>query len=148
MRVLTWFLFACGTLASATVAAEEVTLPSPVATIYPGEIVRENMLYDALFDVRESHNAARTRGDVIGRVAKRTLFAGRPIGLLSIDEPQTIANGSLVQVVYEQPGISISASGLALQSARTGDAIRVRNVETGLVVSGIVSAVGIVMVGR
>lgn len=129
-------------------AAEEIALPTPGVTIYPGEIVREHMLSDTTFDVRETHNFVRTRSDLIGRVARRTLFAGKPIGISSIEDPHTIGNGSLVQLVYEQPGILISASGLALQSARTGDPIRVRNIETGLVVTGVVSAAGIVLVGR
>lgn len=106
------------------------------------------MLHDVAVDIRDGRNAVRARGELIGRVAKRTLFIGKPIGVSAIDEPQTISNGSPVQIVYEQPGISISATGLALQSARAGDPIRVRNVETGLVVTGVVSVTGIVMVGR
>lgn len=144
-----WLLvisFCVGVL-SAT-AAEEIALPTPGVTIYPGEIVRERMLSDMTFDVRETHNSVRTRSDLIGRVARRTLFVGKPIGISSIEDPHTIGNGGLVQLVYEQPGILISASGLALQSARTGDPIRVRNIETGLVVTGVVSAAGTVLVGR
>ncbi|MEI2734114.1 MAG: flagellar basal body P-ring formation chaperone FlgA [Rhodoblastus sp.] len=137
-----------GVCVSATAGAEEIVLPTPVATIYPGEIIRDGMLYDVAVDIRDGRNAVRTRGELIGRVAKRTLFIGKPIGVSAIDEPQTISNGSPVQIVYEQPGISISATGLALQSARAGDPIRVRNVETGLVVTGVVSVTGIVMVGR
>lgn len=144
-----WFPFlVCGACVSAAAGAEEIVLPIPVATIYPGEIIRDGMLYDAAVDIRDGRNAVRTRGELTGRVAKRTLFIGKPIGVSAIDEPQTISNGSPVQIVYEQPGISISATGLALQSARAGDPIRVRNVETGLVVTGVVSVTGIVMVGR
>lgn len=139
---------ACAAVIPVGVVAEEIVAPTPATTIYPGEIIRESMLYDALIDVRETRNVVRMRGELIGRIARRTLFVGKPIGASSIDEPQTIANGSLVQLVYEQPSISISASGLALQSARTGDPIRVRNVESGLVVTGVVSAAGLVMVGR
>ena len=142
------FISLCVAVVSVSVAAEEMVLPVPAVTIYPGEIVREHMLFDASLDVREAHNFVRARSELIGRVAKRTLFVGKPIGISSIEDPHTIGNGSLVQLVYEQPGIFISASGLALQSARTGDPIRVRNVETGLVVTGVVSAAGTVLVGR
>ena len=148
MRLWLPFLVVCGAYGSATAGVEEIVLPIPVATIYPGEIIRDGMLHDVAVDIRDGRNAVRARGELIGRVAKRTLFIGKPIGVSAIDEPQTISNGSPVQIVYEQPGISISATGLALQSARAGDPIRVRNVETGLVVTGVVSVTGIVMVGR
>lgn len=128
--------------------AQEITLPVPATTIYPGDIVRDNMLTEMTVIPREGADAIRTRGDLIGRVARRTLFPGKPIGISSVEDPHTIGNGSLVQLIYERPGISISASGLALQSARTGDSIRVRNVESGLVVTGVVTATGTVLVGR
>ncbi|MFV0279833.1 MAG: flagellar basal body P-ring formation chaperone FlgA [Rhodoblastus sp.] len=117
-------------------------------TIYPGETIRDSMLSEAVFELRDDSQVIRIRGDLIGRTAKRTLFAGKPIGAASVEDPYTIGNGNPVQLIYERPGISISASGLALQAARTGDPIRVRNVESGLVVTGTVTATGTVLVGR
>ncbi|MCC0004801.1 MAG: flagellar basal body P-ring formation protein FlgA [Methylobacteriaceae bacterium] len=128
--------------------ADETIAPTPRGAIYPGEIIRENMLGEGAFELDELSNAIKTRGEAVGRVAKRTLFPGRPIGAAYLEDRYTIVNGSLVQLIYEQPGISIVASGLALQSARAGEAIRVRNVESGLAVTGTVSSAGKVLVGK
>lgn len=128
--------------------ADEIRAPRPRRTIYPGDIIRAEMLDEAPIEWRESSDVARSSEDLIGRVAKRTLLAGQPIRISSTEDPQMIANGNPVQLVYERPGISISASGQALQSARAGDPIRVRNVESGNVVTGVVTPSGTVLVGR
>ena len=129
------------------VAREALVVVARV-TIYPGEVLRESMLSDAVLEIAETDDAIRGREEAVGKVARRTLFAGGPVSTSSLDERYTIANGSLVQLLYEKPGISIVASGLALQSAREGDAIRVRNVESGLAVTGVVSKAGKVLVGN
>ncbi len=64
----------------------------------------------------------------------------------AIEDAHAIRNGGLVQLIYEQPGISIYASGQAFQAARVGDAIRVRNAESGLCRPGVVAASGVVRV--
>ncbi|MCB1541311.1 MAG: flagellar basal body P-ring formation protein FlgA [Rhodoblastus sp.] len=126
----------------------EAIAPTPRAAIYPGEIIRENMLGERVFELEELTSAIKERSEAVGRVSKRTLFPGKPIGAAFLEDRYTIVNGSLVQLIYEQPGISIVASGLALQSARAGQVIRVRNVESGLVVAGTVSDTGQVLVGK
>ena len=127
---------------------EERALPVPRLVIYPGDVIHDNMLEDATADLETTLNVIVSRSDVVGLVAKRTLFPGRPINLSSTEIKPAVANGSLVQLVYELPGLSISASGLALQTARTGEPIRVRNSDSGLVVTGVVSSAGTVLVGR
>ncbi|HMN70982.1 MAG TPA: flagellar basal body P-ring formation chaperone FlgA [Rhodoblastus sp.] len=134
--------------AVSSAGAQEIAAPCPRATIYPGETIRSDMLTETFVDARDAVDVARQRVDLIGYIARRTLFAGRPISFSSIEDPKTIANGSAVQLVYERPGVSINASGQALQSARVGDPIRVRNVESGLVVTGVVASSGVVQVGR
>ncbi|MFT4095937.1 MAG: flagellar basal body P-ring formation chaperone FlgA [Rhodoblastus sp.] len=135
--------------ASASIScAEEVVTPCARATIYPGEVIRQDMLSETLLDARDARDMVRSRADLVGYVARRTLFPGRPISISSIDDPKSILNGAAVQLVYERPGISINASGQALQAARVGDAIRVRNTESGLVVTGVVASSGVVLVGQ
>lgn len=128
--------------------AEEIVTPCARATIYPGEIIRHDMLSETILDARDARDIIRSRSDLIGYTANRTIFPGRPIPISSIEESKAILNGAAVQLVYERPGISINASGQALQAARVGDAIRVRNTESGLVVTGVVASSGVVLVGR
>ena len=128
--------------------AQTVLAPAPNRTVYPGDVIAGSMLQDIPVEIGDGSEIALDKTDVIGRVARRTLFAGRTVAKNAIEDAHAIRNGGLVQLIYEQPGISISASGQALQAARVGDSIRVRNVESGYVVSGVVAASGVVRVNR
>jgi flagellar basal body P-ring formation protein FlgA len=139
--------FAAAMLVCAGAVAEERSLPVPRMTIYPGDLIRETMLRSEPFDIGGEPYVA-SASDIVGRVARRTLLAGRPILVDAVEDPRAVANGALVQMIYAQPGIEITASGQALQAGRVGDSIRVRNVESGLVVSGLVTAEGTVRVDR
>jgi flagellar basal body P-ring formation protein FlgA len=139
--------FAAAALVCAGALAEERSLPVPRMTIYPGDLIRDTMLRSDTFDVGgEPYVFAAS--DIVGRVARRTLLAGRPILVDAVEDPRAVSNGALVQMIYTQPGLEITASGQALQAGRVGDSIRVRNVESGLVVSGLVTADGTVRVDR
>ena len=146
-QLLRAFLIACATAATGA-SANEAYIPAPRATIYPGDLIQDNMIDDIAADDGAPAGVARYRHQVVGLVARRTLFTGQPIVLSALESRNTIANGGLVQIVYELPGISISASGLALQAGRVGDAIRVRNIDSGLAVTGVVSSAGTVLVGK
>lgn len=129
-------------------AGQEMSVPGPRTTIYPGESIQESVLVDLSIDRRDAGAFVQSRSALIGRVAKKTLFAGQPISMASVEDPKLVANGSLVRMTYERSGISINASGQALQSGRAGDMIRVRNSESGIVVTGIVMPTGVVLVGQ
>lgn len=148
MRLGVLVSFGFVVLLSSRLAAAEMMAPCARSTIYPGEVVRADMLTEAPFELDDETDVIKTRGELVGRIAKRTLFPGKPVHASFVEAPHTIANGSAVQLLYERPGISISASGQALQSARAGDPVRVRNIESGLVVTGVASRTGIVLVDR
>ena len=137
-----------GLTISAFAEASEQMVPTARFIIYPGDLIQDHMLDEVVLDVDSTASIMTSRGEVVGLVAKRTLFPGRPINVVALETRHTIANGSLVQIVYEMPGLSITASGLALQAGRIGDAVRVRNVESGLAVTGVVLPSGAILVGR
>lgn len=126
--------------------AQEAMVATPTGTIYPGEIIRSDMLRDMTSpDGATSAFAERER--LVGKIARRTLLAGRPITPESVADPQALANGALVQIVYEQGGVTITATGQALNAGSVGDAVRVRNMDSGVVVSGALMRDGTVRVG-
>jgi len=45
-------------------------------------------------------------------------------------------------IIYHEPGVTISSLGLPLASAAEGDKIRVRNIDSGITISGTVAADG------
>jgi flagella basal body P-ring formation protein FlgA len=143
MRLAALALFLGGGLAS----AEQAYIVIPKATVYPGETLREDML---IVEHAGDGDASRFHANVnglIGKVARRTLLRGRPIGLDAVGDPAVVANGAMVQVVYQAAGISIQSTGQALNAASIGGVVRVRNSESGLIVTGSVAPDGTVRVG-
>lgn len=122
-------------------------LPAPVRTIYPGDVFVGSAITETPWD-GEADGYVRTPGELIGRTARRTLLAGRPIPVGSVEDEHVICNGAVVQLQYVAPGLTITATGQALQSAKVGDEIRVRNVDSGLAVAGVATARGVVRVDR
>jgi flagella basal body P-ring formation protein FlgA len=53
-----------------------------------------------------------------------------------------------ISIVFAVDGLSIEATGIALEPGITGKFISVRNADTGIIVRGVVQASGRVQVGR
>jgi flagellar basal body P-ring formation protein FlgA len=132
------------------VAGEDYILPVPNITIYPGDTIKDAWLVDRDF----SANSIATRGGMIqartalvGKLARRTLLPGVPIPVNGVAEPRAISNGGKVRVVFTQDGLEISTYATALQNGSIGDVISVRNLDSGLTISGTVQPDGSVRVG-
>lgn len=137
-------------LFSASARTAEVNLPVPVMTIYPGEVIEDAALAERSFrsSFRGRFAMIDAREAVVGKVARRTLLPGQPIPAAAVDEPELVKNGAPVQLVFQEGGLIIVAQATSLQSGGAGDLIRVRNVESGLILSGTVQADGTVRVGN
>ena len=89
---------------------------------------------------------ARSRSELIGKMARRTLLPGRAIPLRAIDNPRVVRNGAEVQIVYVEGDLTIVTAGAALQDGAVGDVIKIRNSDSGVTVVGTVRADGTVRV--
>lgn len=133
---------------SASACAAELAV---VATriVYPGETVSA----DALDQVALRPNARVTApfvqdpADADGKVAKRTLLPGKLIPLSSLREPYIVEAGKAVTVIFQHGGLTIQATAVPLQPGSLGDALRLRNADSGKIFTGIVMADGTVRVG-
>ena len=134
--------------ATAALAARR-TLPVPQVTIYPGDPIEPELLVDRTFSAGLIGNMAviDDRGRLAGKVAKRTLLPGYPIPVNSVEEPNVIAAGIPVRVVFQDGGLTITVLASAMQAGGVGDVISVRNLESGLTLHGVVQADGTVRVG-
>ena len=88
----------------------------------------------------------RSRAGLVGKMARRTLLPGWAILPNSVNNPRAVVNGAEVRLVYVDGGLTIIASASALQDGAIGDTIKVRNVDSGLTVSGVIQADGSVRV--
>lgn len=148
-----WALAALALCAPACISsaqgAETNILSVPTITIYPGEVIKDNWLTDREFSpaaLAPGASFAYSRGTLVGKIARRTLLPGTPIPSTAVSDPKVVATGAKVRIVFEEGALSIMTYGTALQSGGVGDLISVRNLDSGLTISGTVQSDGSVRV--
>ncbi|WOJ88640.1 flagellar basal body P-ring formation chaperone FlgA [Methylocapsa polymorpha] len=130
-------------------AAESNVLPVPTITIYPGDSIKDAWLVDREFSssfIGAKGALIDSRATIVGKVARRTLLPGAPIPWNAIMEPKAVANGAKVKMVFEEGGLTITTYGAALQSGSVGEVISVRNLDSGVTISGTVQSDGSIRV--
>lgn len=127
-------------------AQETVLIPTRV--VYPGEIISADMLEEVPLrrQVRNLASLTLEWSQIEGKVARRTLLPGRMIPLSSFRDAWLVEPGKPVQVVFRHAGLEISLSGVPLQAGAAGEMVRVRNLDSGSVFTGVVMADGTVRV--
>jgi len=86
--------------------------------------------------------------EAYGKVAKHYLVKGSIITSDKLQDGIAIRRGDRVQVVVLSGSIKIITSGIALDDANAGEAVRVRRDKTNIVLSGIASADGYVVITK
>lgn len=136
--------------ASAEARAAGTALPVPSVTIMQGDILADELVVEDRFvaNPRQLQNFHTSREAVVGKVARRVLPAGHAIPINALREPWVFKEGERVSIVFASGGLSIEATGIALEPGIAGKFINVRNADTGIIVRGVVHASGRVHVGR
>ena len=134
--------------AAATAIAQEVVV-TPKRVIYPGETIQADALNEVTLRTgRKAPNSVALYIDQIeGKVAQRTLLPGTYISMGAVRDAYAVEAGAAVQVNYVQGGLRISTTGVPLQPGAIGDVVKVRNLDSGSVFSGMVMADGTIRVG-
>jgi flagella basal body P-ring formation protein FlgA len=130
-------------------AQERQVVLVPNRVIYPGETIDLSALREvALKPGRAAPDAtAILPGQLEGKVARRTLLPGRYVQAASIRQPYLVEQGAAVQVLFVAGSLTIAASAVTLQPGSAGDMVKVRNLDSGKILTGIVMADGTVRVG-
>ncbi|MTI06253.1 flagellar basal body P-ring formation protein FlgA [Roseibium denhamense] len=125
-------------LGAQPVKAASINLPVPKQTIHPGDEIDHRDLVDRRFPSRTATQFAvvTDRGQITGMVAKRTLLPGQPVPLNAVDKPMLVKRGEPARLVFQEQGLIIIMQVEALQNGGAGSFVRVRNIDSGLVVSG------------
>ena len=151
-RILDWATLAAGMLAllagAIPAGAQEVVL-IPNRVIYPGETIELAALKEVTLKPGKviPPAVAFRMPELEGKVAKRTLLPGRYIPATAVREAWLVEQGASVQVMFVSGVLTISATAVTLQPGAAGDFVRVRNIDSGKIVSGIVMADGSIRVG-
>ncbi len=138
-----WLALACWPAA----AAELGVVPTRI--IYPNEIITADAL--AMAKVRKGKPTttafAHETGELVGKIARRTLLPNRFVPLTAVRDPFLVQQGASVQVLYVQSGLTITLTGVLLEPGSTGDTVKVRNTDSGAVFSATIMADGTARVG-
>lgn len=148
-RLIAGALFLTGLLAGASgIAAAQETVIVATRVIYPGQVIAADALDEVPLrrELRNPDSIAFGFAQLEGRVARRTLLPGRMIPLSYVRDAYLVEPGEPVQVVFVQGGLEISVTGVPLQAGSAGDVVRVRNLDSGTIVTGVVMADGTVRV--
>jgi flagella basal body P-ring formation protein FlgA len=151
MTIRILLVFAFSVLAFSAFAADansEVDVAVPKSDVARGEIIAEaDLEYKAIPQIRANQSIVRAITDVAGMEARRALRAGELIRTSDIKRPTLVAKGSTVTMLFEAPGMRLSAVGRALAEGAEGDTITVLNPTSYRKVEAVVVKAGTVKVG-
>lgn len=127
-------------------ARSVVEVPVLARDVPPGGAIAaaDIVLVDTL-DRPQAGTALRPE-DLMGQAARRHLKAGRPVRLSDLQAPLAVRKGDMVTMIYEAPGVTLTAMGRAVAAGAVGDVIPVQNPQSMRTVEARVSAQGQVTV--
>lgn len=136
-------------LASAGSAAHAEPLPVPSVTIYPGDVITEDMLTERDYPdgTAGRYPVVAFRDAALGMVARRTLPAGKAIPNNAVAEPDLVTRGTLTRAYFDVGMLEMEATVLPLQNGALGAQVQARNPDSGKVIIGTVMADGSLRIG-
>lgn len=123
--------------------------PIVVATrpIAKNEVIMPDMVQLTPMNITQVHRAYfEDTNEVMNNVAKQPLRAGTIISPRHVEAPDLIKKGELVRIFYENRGLTIRTTGVAMGNAKGNSRILVKNTKTNRLVEAIVVRKGIVKI--
>ena len=128
--------------------APEIDVAVARSDIARGEVIAEaDLEYKAVPAIRANGSVVRAITDATGMEARRSLKAGELIRTGDLKRPTMVAKGSTVTMLFEAPGMRLSAVGRALTEGAEGDTITILNPTSFRKVEALVIKPGTVRVG-
>ena len=128
-------------------ADNQLDLVVPAHDIARGAVIAESDLAAKSVPVlRMNESLIRNASDAVGHEAKRALRAGELLRTSDLKRPTLVAKGATVTMLFEAPGMSLTAVGRALAEGGEGDSIAVLNPTSYRQVVAVVTAPGTVRV--
>lgn len=138
--------FAAGLAISAEgMAAQRIRLAGRAVTTLPvvlavrqlavGDVVRaEDVRLARMPANRIRAGAADSVEQAVGQALRRPAAAGQPLLMANLAEPLVVERGSTVTMQYETPGLTVTATGRAMEGAARGAVLPVMNLSSRIVV--------------
>ena len=126
--------------AAATAGADSVTA---TRTLRAGELITAA---DVTLKAADVPGALQSLAAAIGKEARVSLYAGRPVRAGDVAAPAIVERNQIVPLKYHFAGLAIMTNGRALGRGGPGDTIRVMNMSSRNTVAGTVMVDGSVSV--
>lgn len=124
-----------------------IPIPVPTRRMMPGEVIQAGDLGTVeLPFARVGVFAVTHEAALVGKEVRRMLTQGRPVMSQSVAEPLVIARGEKVSIRFNDGRLSLSAPGRALDDGYRGAEIRVVNLVSNNLVTGVAMPGGFVEV--
>jgi flagellar basal body P-ring formation protein FlgA len=115
-------------------------VPIPARPLAAGELIDEaDLEWQAVRADRLDRNAATAAAQLVGMTPTRGLKPGRVVRTSEVRPPVLVAKGALVTMSVSAPGLTLTATGRALDEGAEGDLVRVLNVQSKRTVEGVVA---------
>lgn len=101
---------------------------------------------DDLRLVKGAKNGETDIHQLIGKEARVTIYAGRPIRTSELGQPAIVERNQIVPIIFTSNGLRITTEGRSLSRAGSGEVIRVMNLQSRNTVYGKVTSGGQVIV--
>ena len=155
MRAMVRILaLSAATLAVAPVLAAQpaptatVRIVVPVHDIQRGEtIVDSDLTYQMVTADRPLGGVAVSMSELDGKEARRFIQSGEAVRTDDVRLPVLVAKGSTVTMTFEEPGISLTATGRATSEGGMGETVTVGNPVSYRQITGVVTGPGAVRAG-
>ena len=123
-------------------------LPVPTETIGRGERITSEMLTEKhfYFDPDRPLAVITNPGEAIGKAARRTLVAGKPIPRNAFRQIRLVQRGKPTEARFRMGNLTITATVLPLDDGGAGDLIQARNLDSGRTITGVVGMDGAIEV--
>lgn len=105
----------------------------PVLRSYvgPGEVITKSNIEMLEVPARRlGYNVVASAADLIGYTPKRTIQPGQPVRSTDIQRPELVAKGAMVTMSVASPGMTLTATGRAVEGGAAGDVIAVMNTQS------------------
>ena len=127
---------------------DQIDVVVPAHDIARGAVIADTDLTTKPIAVlRANEGIVKNASDAAGKEAKRALRAGEFLRLSYLKRPTLVAKGATVTMVFEAPGMTLTAVGRALAEGGEGDSIPVLNPTSYRQIVAVVTAPGTVHVG-
>lgn len=115
-------------------------VPVLVRPLARGEVIGEaDIEWLPMRADRLDRNAATSAAQLVGMTPVRGLRAGRAIRVSDVQPPLLVTKGALVTMTVVAPGLTLTATGRALDDGAEGDFVRVLNLQSKRTVEGLVA---------